>query len=88
VGEKIIVEDPKEASFFLLPDKVQVKNIGEKIQIHVKGGWEENYKILGELVDYGALKKLFYDQSFKVALWNQLELWSFSSSASLSIVLL
>jgi O-succinylbenzoic acid--CoA ligase len=77
VGEEFVVEDPKEDSYFLLPDKVQVTKLGEKIQIQVAGRWEENFKILGELVDYGALKKLFYDESYKAGLWNQLELGIF-----------
>lgn len=77
VKQDFIIEDPKEDSSFLLPDKVQLTHIGKKIQFQVKGRWEENFKILGELVDYGALKKLFYDESYKAGLWNQLELGVF-----------
>jgi O-succinylbenzoic acid--CoA ligase len=77
VEQGFIVEDTKEDSSFLLPDKVQVTKLGEKIQIQVKGRWEENFKILGELVDYGALKKLFFDESYKAGLWNQSELGAF-----------
>ena len=77
VGQDFVVEDPKEDSSFLLPDKVQVTNVGGKIQFQVKGRWEENFKILGERVDYASLKILFYDESYKAGLWNQLELGVF-----------
>jgi O-succinylbenzoic acid--CoA ligase len=76
--DRFFIDDPKNDGFFLLPDKIETNIKGEKLQVFVKGRWEENFKILGELVDYGALKKLFYEETYKLGLWNALELGIFA----------
>ena len=75
--ESYVWHDPKVEGDFLLPDRIQIRNIENKTQLQVLGRWEENFKILGELVDYGALKKLFYQEVFDRGLGKKLDLGIF-----------
>jgi O-succinylbenzoic acid--CoA ligase len=86
--ESYVWHDPKIEGNFVLPDRIQIKKIESKTQVQVLGRWEENFKILGELIDFGALKKLFYKEAFEQGLGKNLELGIFPHPRSENCVAL
>lgn len=67
---EISLVDPKVGEAFLLPDKVKV--FENTLTVH--GRWEEDYKILGEWIRWGWLKKRFAELCFDKKIFLKFEL--------------